>query len=276
MADGLNRLPDGGTLAEQSETIRLPPATSDMGEANKHLAEWGICRITGALHTNQLATLRREIEVAESADSRTGQPYSYSYGANRRIWSLFNRAECFLDLAENPTVLQVVRAILGRDALVSNISANITGPGGAAMAPHWDQDWAERPWPYAFVAHVIWMIDDFTAENGATLVSPGSHFLDGPPDEALIIPATGSAGTALVIDGRTWHGTGPNTTTDMRRTGILVYYCRPYIRQQENMSLSLSKAVRDSMHPDRRKLYGLEFWEYLNMVGGPPADLPRF
>jgi hypothetical protein len=263
-------------MAEQSETMKLPPVTSDKDEASRHLIEYGICRITRALSASQLATLRRETEMAEAADSRTGQSYSYSHEANRRIWSLFNRAECFLDLAENPTALQAVRTILGRDALVSNISANITGPGGAAMAPHWDQDWAERPWPHAFVAHVIWMIDDFTVENGATLVSPGSHLLDGQPNEASTVPATGSAGTALVIDGRTWHGTGPNTTADMRRTGILVYYCRPYIRQQENMSLSLANAVRERMPPDRRKLYGLGFWEYLNMVGGPPADLPRF
>ncbi|HUC27881.1 MAG TPA: phytanoyl-CoA dioxygenase family protein [Streptosporangiaceae bacterium] len=263
-------------MAEQLEAMKLPPVTSDKDEARKHLIECGVCRIAGALSASQLAALRRETEVAESMDSRTDQSYSYSHGANRRIWSLFNRAQCFLDLAENPTALQVVRTILGKDALVSNVSANITGPGGVAMAPHWDQDWAERPWPNAFVAHVIWMIDDFTVENGATLVSPGSHLLDSQPNEASMVPATGSAGTALVIDGRTWHGTGPNTTTDMRRTGILIYYCRPYIRQQENMSLSLANAIRDSMPPYRRKLYGLEFWEYLNMVGGPPADLPRF
>jgi ectoine hydroxylase-related dioxygenase (phytanoyl-CoA dioxygenase family) len=120
------------------------------------------------------------------------------------------------------------------------------------------------------------MIDDFTEQNGATLVCPGSHLLDGPPQGISMVSATGSAGTALVVDGRTWHGTGPNTTVDRHRTGILAYYCRPYIRQQENMSLSLSNVVRDSMTPERRKLFGLDFWEYLNMVGGPPHELPRF
>jgi len=152
----------------------------------------------------------------------------------------------------------------------------VTGPGGSSMAPHWDQDWAERPWPHAFVAHVIWMIDDFTEENGATVVCPGSHLMDGPPQGDCMVPATGPAGTALVVDGRTWHGTGRNTTVNDQRIGILAYYCRPYIRQQENMAWSLSSKVRDNMSPERRKLYGLEFWEYLNMVGGPPQELPRF
>ena len=81
---------------------------------------------------------------------------------------------------------------------------------------------------------------------------------------------------ALIVDGRTWHGTGRNSTVDRERVGILAYYCRPYIRQQENMSLSLSEAVRQGMGAERRKLYGLDFYDYLNMVGGPPRGMPRY
>ena len=144
------------------------------------------------------------------------------------------------------------------------------------MAPHWDQDWAERPWPHALVVTVVWMIDAFSEENGATLVCPGSHRMDSAPKGDCLVPGTGPTGTALIIDGRTWHGTGRNITADSERIGILAYYCRPYVRQQENMALSLSGAVRESMSVGRRRLYGLDFYEYLNMVGGPPPDLPRF
>jgi ectoine hydroxylase-related dioxygenase (phytanoyl-CoA dioxygenase family) len=193
-----------------------------------------------------------------------------------RVWSLFNHGEVFLRLAELPSALGLVESALGPNVLVSNLSANMTGPGGTVMVPHWDQDWAERPWPYALAAHVIWMLDDFTAENGATLVAPGSHLLDGPPPEGALVPATGSAGTALVIDGRTWHGTGTNTSLTAERIGILAYYCRPWVRQQENMALSMASEVRAGLDPMRRSLFGLDFHEYLNMVGGPPRDLPRY
>ncbi|MGH3713099.1 MAG: phytanoyl-CoA dioxygenase family protein [Micromonosporaceae bacterium] len=263
-------------MTELLNTSSLPPITDDPDEASTHLVEHGVCRLEGALPASRLDVLRREVKAAAIADATADRSYTYSHGTNYRIWSLFNRGECFLDLAEDPSALRVVRSVLGQDALVSNLSANVTRPGGAAMAPHWDQDWAERPWPHAFVAHVIWMIDDFTEDNGATLVCPGSHRLDGTPQGDCMVPATGAAGTALVIDGRTWHGTGRNVTVDVQRVGILAYYCRPYIRQQENMALSLSDAVRDSMSPERRKFYGLEFWEYLNMAGGPPQELPRF
>ena len=261
---------------EQPDSFTLPPATDEPLEASTNLIEHGVCRLVGALAPGQLGMLRRELSAASDADQDADRSYRYGAGSNQRIWTLFNRGECFLELLENGPALQVIHAVLGPDALVSNLSANITGPSGTAMAPHWDQDWAERPWPHALVAHVIWMIDDFTVDNGATLVTPGSHLLDGQPPDGRMVPVTGSAGTAIVIDGRVWHGTGANVTAAERRTGILAYYCRPYIRQQENMALSLSPEVRAGLSPERRKLFGLEFWEYLNMVGGPPAELSRF
>ena len=263
-------------MSERPTKPTLPPVTGDPEEANRHLLEHGVCRLDNALRPGELEALRAALKAAASADAKENRSYLYCEGRNQRIWTLFNRDECFLRLLENGLALGVVRAVLGPDALVSNLSANITGPGGTAMAPHWDQDWADRPWPHALVAHVIWMIDDFTVDNGATFVAPGSHLMNKPPEADCMVPVTGAAGTAMIIDGRLWHGTGPNVTADQHRTGILAYYCRPYVRQQENMALSLSPDLRDGMSLARRKLFGLEFWEYLNMVGGPPPEIHRF
>lgn len=254
----------------------LPPPTRDPDTATAHLLEYGVCRVDGALGDDELREVRAAVHQAADDDALADRSYRYSGGANQRIWLLFNRGECFLRLAENGPALGVIRAALGEDALLSNLSANITGPGGAAMAPHWDQDWAERPWPHALVAHVIWMIDEFTEENGATLVVPGSHLTGRTSRPEEMVAATGPAGTALIVDGRIWHGTGANTSADACRIGILAYYSRSYIRQQENMWLSLREDVRENLSEQRRALFGLDFHKYLNMHGGPPADLPRF
>jgi len=254
----------------------LPPLTSDPEVATGHLLDYGACRLEGALGRDDLAELREAVAQAAADNAASGDAYVYSDGANQRIWCLFNRGECFIRLAENPQALAIIRTVLGHDALLSNLSANVTGPGGRAMMPHWDQDWAQRPWPYALVAHVIWMIDDFTEENGATLLTTRSHLAERAGGGADMVPATGPAGTALIVDGRTWHGTGPNRSAGDRRIGILAYYCRSYIRQQENMSLSLRTDVREQLSQARRELFGLGFHRYLNMVGGPPASLPRY
>jgi ectoine hydroxylase-related dioxygenase (phytanoyl-CoA dioxygenase family) len=254
----------------------IPAVTTDPAVASAHLREYGVCRLEGALGTDDLLALRVAVRQAAADDAASDKAYLYSDGANQRIWCLFNRGECFLRLAENPLALTVIRGVLGEDALLSNLSANMTGPGGHAMVPHWDQDWAERPWPHPLVVHVIWMLDDFTEDNGATLVAPGSHLSEHAPGAQDMVPATGMAGTALIVDGRTWHGTGPNTSAAKHRIGILAYYCRSYIRQQENMWRSLRDDVRDGLSEQRGQLFGLGFHRYLNMVGGPPANLPRY
>jgi ectoine hydroxylase-related dioxygenase (phytanoyl-CoA dioxygenase family) len=254
----------------------LSDITDDLDVARDHLRTYGVCRLGGALSAAEVAELRGLVLDAAEREVRERTDYVYANGSNQRVWSLFNRGEPFLRLAEHPAALGLMREILGPEPLLSNLSANVTGPGGSAMVPHWDQDWAERPWPHALAAHVMWMIDDFTVDNGATLVAPGSHLLDQPPDASSLVPAAGPAGTAMAFDARLWHGTGENVSAGTRRIGVLAYYCRPYIRQQECFPLSMDPAVRAGLSAERRRLFGFEFYEYLNMVGGPPRDLPRY
>jgi ectoine hydroxylase-related dioxygenase (phytanoyl-CoA dioxygenase family) len=235
----------------------------------------GCCLIDGLISAEHAFDLRRLVHDRAEDERRNGVGYVYSGDAHQRVWLLLNAGRPFLELAEDVAAREVVGAILGPDAILSNLSANITGPGGAGMVPHWDQDWAPRPWSYPLVAHVIWMLDDFTEDNGPTLVVPGSHLTDEPPGSDELEPVVGRSGTALVIDGRLWHGTSPNISAG-RRTGLLAYYCRPFVRQQENFALSLDSAVRDTLTESQRTLLGLEFYEYLNMVGGPPPSLPRY
>lgn len=253
----------------------LPPVTADSTIAAEHLVEAGCCLIQGLISDKLTSCLRQLVYERAEAERRSGTAYDYSNKAHQRLWMLVNAGPQFLELAEHSKVRQIVGTILGPDAILSNLSANITGPGGTGMVPHWDQDWAPKPWPYPLVALVIWMLDDFTADNGATLVAPGSHLHEHPPGPGALVPVIGRAGTAFVMDGRLWHGTGPNTSLN-RRTGLLVYYCQPFVRQQENYALSLDAGIREGLTVAQRTLLGLEFYEYLNMVGGPPPSLPRY
>ncbi|MCK1758644.1 phytanoyl-CoA dioxygenase family protein [Bradyrhizobium sp. 137] len=80
-------------------------------------------------------------------------------------------------------------------------------------------------------ANVIWLLTDFTEENGGTRLVAGSHLLpDGPdssvPYKAPTIAATGKAGSIVFFDGRLWHGTGQNLT-DEPRIGLLTFYVGP-------------------------------------------------
>ena len=71
------------------------------------------------------------------------------------------------------------------------------------------------------------------------------------------MPVTGPAGTVMVFDGRLWHQTGANVTAGERRHGILAYYCRPFVRTQENWFLSIDPAVLER-RPELKALLGYE------------------
>ena len=175
--------------------------------------------------------------------------------------------------------------LLGFGFLLSNIDVNIAGPGGQPMFLHGDQSFIPPPWPpYPIVANVMWMLDDFTAANGATRVVPGSHLLGrgpdyGPEDLARpTVPVCAPEGTAMVFEGRLWHQTGANTTTDQRRVGILAYYCRPFVRQQENFFASLPPDIleRTKQAPTLRQLIGWDHYLSLGMIDGMPREGMRY
>jgi ectoine hydroxylase-related dioxygenase (phytanoyl-CoA dioxygenase family) len=254
--------------------------TNDLTQAKADLAEHGYCLLEGLMPTDRVAAVRaRVVELAE-AEIADGTDYVYENGSNQRVWTLLNKGDEFIDIALDPTVTDVMNHLLGFGFLLSNIDANIAGPGGNPMFLHADQSFAPPPWPpWAMVANAIWMLDDFTPENGATRVRPGSHLkCEGPMptiEDRLTTPVTAPAGTVMIFDGRLWHQTGANVTESERRHGILAYYCRPFIRCQENWFLSIDPAVLER-RPELRALLGYDQYFSLGMVDGMPRQGPRF
>jgi ectoine hydroxylase-related dioxygenase (phytanoyl-CoA dioxygenase family) len=254
--------------------------TTDLARAEADLAEHGYCLIEGALPPSRVAELRGRLAELAEQEIADGTDYVYENGCNQRIWTLLNKGDCFVDLALDPLVEKLMVTLLGYGYLLSNIDANIAGPGGPPMFLHADQSFVPPPWPdYPLVANAMWMLDDFTPENGATRVLPGSHRKGHGPvptiDDSQTVPVCGPAGTVMVFEGRLWHQTGANVTSDQRRHGILAYYCRPFMRTQESWFLSIDPKVLER-RPELRPLLGYELYLSLGMIDGMPRTGPRF
>ena len=100
-----------------------------------------------------------------------------------------------------------------------------------------------RPRPAVSVS-VLWSLDDFGPDNGATRMCPASH-LWGETEigselatEPLLMPA----GSAFVYLGTLVHGGGANTT-DSSRLALSFQYCAGWARQQENFLLALGSGA---------------------------------
>ncbi|MEQ1819185.1 MAG: phytanoyl-CoA dioxygenase family protein [Terricaulis sp.] len=116
----------------------------------------------------------------------------------------------------------------------------------------------------------MWAIDDFTIENGATVIIPGSHEwganLGSERSEA--ISAVMPAGSVIFFLGTTLHGGGENRS-NAARFAVTHQYCDAYLRQQENYLLELSRDVVRQMSPELRALVGYSIHPpFMGMVDG--------
>ena len=239
--------------------------------------EVGYCVVPEVLTAEQIESCRAALDRVFAEDEAAGNALRYGPDlTNQRVWALTNRAEEFIPLAMHPLVLKLVRRQLGiEDVLLSTVTANVTRPGGdhGIGKLHTDQGYLPGPWPYKILCNVAFFLDDYTEENGATLVVPGSHKLGvwpqdlPPPAPGQLAQVTGRAGSIVIWDGRLHHATGLNHTADQQRRGVIATYNAPFIRGQENWCRSMDPKLLDK-YPGLAALCGFEEWQTLGGVNG--------
>jgi len=255
----------------------LPPPARDVEEGLAHVRDHGLCIMTGVLSGDTLERARGALYRAAADDRARGRErkFSLDYGhddSNQRVWNCLSRDPVFEDMAEHPTALAFVRAVLGWPALLGNISANITGGGGGEMVLHADQIFVPEPWaetPQGL--NVTWCLDDFTEANGATCFVPESHRLNRAPrpddGNAETVAMQAPAGSVVVFESRLWHRTGHNRTASERRAGVFAWYTKPIYRTQENWFLSLKPEIRQFASEEALVLLGYKA-QGLGLVNG--------
>ena len=251
-----------------TETVDVAAILEDLDEVGFHI-------VPDVLDADELASVRDALDRECAADDAAGTAIRYGPEmANQRIWAMLNRGEEFVVLGTHPLALEIVRAAMGPDVLLAQLSANVTGPGADHEIGrlHTDQGFLPMQLPHMLVLNVAWFLDDFTEENGATLVVPGSHKSLTYPEGGLAPSApaclTGAAGSIAVFDGRLHHATGLNRTADQKRRGVFATYYLPFLRSQENWTVSLDRSLLDR-HPGLAALTGFEEWMTLGAIDGP-------
>jgi hypothetical protein len=183
---------------------------------------------------------------------------SFEGRRTQRIYSVLSRTRVCDRLVDHPRVLAVLDRLLMPNYLLSALQVINIQPGESAQLAHHDDGFYPIPRPRApLAAATIWAIDDFTAENGATVVLPGSHRWGkrrpGPDDRAL--PVLMPAGSCVFFVGTLWHGGGANTTT-RARLAVTAQYCQPWLRSMEAFTLSVPRDIARTVSDDIRRMLG--------------------
>jgi ectoine hydroxylase-related dioxygenase (phytanoyl-CoA dioxygenase family) len=196
-----------------------------------------------------------------------------------RIYNLLARGKLYEQIPVHDDVLPIVEGVLDRGCLVSSLSSIAIGPDETAQPIHADDMLIPLAKPHApLVCNTMWALTDFTEDNGATRLLPGTHKSASNPELGReyegAVAAVMRKGSVLVFDGSIWHGGGANRSR-ARRVGIAMNYCAGFIRQQENQQLGIPREIAKGFSPRLRKLVG--YGIYRGLLGHvdkcSPVDL---
>ena len=229
----------------------------------RSLDEQGYLVLPGLMAPEFLTALQRRIdEIFEEEGAQAGSEFKQEPGA-RRLANLVNKGRIFEDAILTPRVLEAVEAVLGPRFKLSSLNARSTNPHSDADQPlHADSGAIADELGYS-VCNSVWLLDDFTPENGATRMVPGSHrwkrlpepeFYAPHPDQQLVL---GKAGDVVVMNAHMWHGGTANRTAAPRRA-MHVYYTRWDQPQQQYQKRMLSAEVQARLSPEARRILALD------------------
>ncbi|WP_134703867.1 phytanoyl-CoA dioxygenase family protein [Ammoniphilus sp. YIM 78166] len=227
-------------------------------EAQRCLDEQGYVIFENLVDEETVAHLRQKVLELQKRETEVNG------SRNPRIWNLLNKGSEFGELIQHPDVLSAMRYLLGEEAVLSSWSANIIHSEDPIGFLHVDVPLMEFPEPLpdmALTANSVWLLDDFTEENGATHVLPGSHRSlkkpkPGEEQRPDLVKLVAPKGSVIIFNGSLWHGSGKNQT-GLERVGLLGYFCRPYIRPMEDWQRIVEKEAIEGSSSVLQKIMGV-------------------
>ena len=215
---------------------------------------------------HRLEALRERIEALfEEEGENAGAEFKQESGA-RRLANCVDKGKVFEDAILIPEMLAAKAHILGPEFKLSSLNVRSTNAMSEADQPlHVDMNAIADERGY-WVANTIFMLDDFTPDNGATRVVPGSHKWGQRPQEQMSDPfaahpqqilVTGKAGTIVICNAHTWHGGTANRTSKQRRA-MHAFFCRGDKPQQQYQKKLLRPETQAGLSGQLRKLLALD------------------
>lgn len=207
----------------------------------------GYLVLTNILTRDQLEAVRTRLTELMAAEGDKAGLEVHQEAGTARLSNLIDKGDVFEVFFTHPRVLAALAHVLERDMKLSSLNSRAALPGQGLQGLH--ADWHEPVEPGQYqVCNSIWLLDDFTKENGATRVVPGSHRWGKMPSQVMTDPSAphpeerlllAPAGTVAVFNSHTWHGGTLNRTPAPRRA-LHSYWCRRSQKQQLDQRRNLS------------------------------------
>jgi ectoine hydroxylase-related dioxygenase (phytanoyl-CoA dioxygenase family) len=250
------------------------PADAESSAIVAAVQQDGAVILDNVLSEGFIAALREETDPYMEHTSNGEDHFAGHH--TTRTGGLLVRSEKCRELIEHQTILNPCNEFLA--PYCERVQLHLTQiirirPGETAQTIHRDRwAWGKHLSHLEPQFNTIWAITDFTSENGATQVVPGST--QWPDDQEIqseqITQAEMKAGSVLVYSGSVFHGGGANTSVQ-DRIGINITYALGWLRQEENQYLSCPPELAKDLSPTLQGLAGYAMGQYALGYFTPPG-----
>ena len=250
-------------MATALENLGVDDQTLSSSE-KRSLDENGFLLLPGIMTDAQVAGfVSRLDELAQIEGEEAGKEVHQEDGTIR-LSNLIDKDPMFEQCISNPRLLAGIHHILGNEFKTSTLNARAALPGHGLQKLHADWGAAVEPEDY-YVGNSLWLLCDFTPENGATRIVPGTHLSGRHPSELpdpeaeypgeikLLAPA----GTVVVFNAHTWHG-GTLNQSDAHSWRLHSFFCRRDQRQQLDQRQWLCKETVARLSGESRFILDVE------------------
>ena len=213
------------------------------------------------------------VEMLEDTHTLMSPYYAANAAAGHRlnfhedekiVYNLHNKKLAFLDFIDPEPVFGIVERFLQQGSykkadpvVLRQNTARTPMPGGSAQQLHIDSRLPGGAFP--LMAVVTWMLEDFTDENGATRIVPGTQRrAEFPPDDTAVpeeISITGPRGSVLIMDGAVWHGGGANRSVNTRWC-VLSTYVRWFLKTAFDFSQNMPANFYAQLTTRQKRIMG--------------------
>jgi hypothetical protein len=198
--------------------------------------------------------------VLDKADERIGIDYVYDNAYARSVPCAPALDDGFMALVDDRQALAVVERVMGPALVLGSMNARIVRPGDPGQGLHSDIPAVHRRViGTPVMLQVVWMLDGFTADKGATRIVPGSHrHPEAYPPEGRsithVVQPEGPPGSVMIFNGQCWHGGGANRSTERRRAVFGHYRLDAWMRFQTDPQLYVGEPQWQRMSERQREL----------------------
>jgi ectoine hydroxylase-related dioxygenase (phytanoyl-CoA dioxygenase family) len=190
-------------------------------------------------------------------------------------WMLYHGRE-FEQLIQNPLLMTLIDASLGRGAVIASFSCIKKGPGEGVIPLHTDYAHVPEPFPeFSLTGVGVWALEDWTVASGPTWIVPGSHRKRRNPRPGETsnegVPIEMPKGSVVYFHQGVWHWQGDRTEPGDRVT-LHAHFNRGILRSLEPKKVDVQMLHRNS--PRLAEMLGEDDW--FDKLSAAGRDYGRF